>query len=66
MSEARSQGSGPFMIDDTEASSRQGDNDCAVLNSDLHIQVVLKAVSHARNITDVRFDGGAAAWPMAL
>ena len=49
----------------TRPSSRQSDNDRAVLNSDLHIQVVLKAVSHARNITDVRFDGGAAAWPMA-
>ena len=52
---------GPFTIDDAEASSRQGDNDRAVLNSDLHVQVVLRVVNHTHNI----IGGQASSSPMA-
>jgi hypothetical protein len=50
---------GFFAVDDTEASFRQGDNDCAVLNSDLHVQVIVVFLSPAAiNNRRARYENG--------
>jgi len=38
---------GPFTVGDAEASSGQGDNDCVILNGEVHVQFILRLPNHA-------------------